>query len=261
MKKLLLTSSLAILITTDLFANGAVPPKPVDAPVVAAAPAYGCSDYFKSGFYVGLQGGYSSTRTRLNAVGPDYFSNELNSYGPINGDDNNFVGEVFAGARYTYSNCFVGGFELGGQFNSSKINRNLVGDLQGGQPGSYSLGLNHNFTLTPSLVFGRVLGERVFLYGKVGASITNFELNATDSNATFIGRSTKSVIGFAPAVGLEYAFSKFLSTRVELGGQFYGNDSRKLRQPLIANNQANLNLNTGAKTRVFNAKVGFVIKM
>lgn len=282
-KKILLTTSLSLLLVNNLFANGAVSANAGSAAGAghsgaagvgaasnsgngsssqsssasqsgASASSYGSAGYFSSGFYGGMQVGSSMADNKYNGTLSDDVNQALIVPFGLSDRKNKFVADVFAGARYVYSNNFVGGCEFGYESNYAKMQELFT------VPGvaDFDFRVKYGGRFTSSLVFGQIFNERMFAYGKLGIAVSKFsftEINTCGCVAFTTKNTTETKVAFAPAVGFEYALNRSWSTRFELGAELYGETSRSSAVPGEATLRAKANSN------VYNCKIGLAYKI
>ncbi len=255
-KKIVLTAVSSMLLATNLYANGA-PQMPVEQPApVPVCVGCGCPDaipFYKTGFYGGAQLGYEYMHTKLKA----HFDNGSGVTYRRSGTEetSGLLAEVYAGYRYLYSNCMMLGFELGGVFNTNAARERLN---YPNEPANFKLRSKRLFGIIPSVVVGKVFQERFMVYGKAGLAISGFESKIEHTNTNQQYTKDKTLVGFAPSLGLEYAVTTSASARFELGGEFYG--STKKKAAVDVNGSAG-SVKFSAKSNMLTAKVGVVVKI
>jgi len=259
-KKTFLTAASSLLIATNLYANGA-PQMPVEQPApVPVCMGCGCPDaipFFKTGFYGGAQLGYEYMNTKLKSR----FDNGSGATYRHSGTEetSGLLAEVYAGGRYLYSNCMMLGLELGGVFNTNAAKKTLS---YPNEPASFKLRSKRLYGIIPSFVVGKVFQERFMVYGKAGIAISGFESEITDRSANRKFSKDKTLVGFAPSIGLEYAVTTSASARFELGGEFYGSSSKTAPINITNGNITRIGSDKfEAKSNMFTAKVGVVVKI
>lgn len=267
--RIYLASILALFGSTDCFSNGNVPPAEAPAPAAQVAPA-DCSccytpdpawpdsaRFFRGGVYLGAQVGYEHTGGRLRG---DYTDPKIDFTSPysVHRSPNGVIGEVFVGGRYLLKNCMFIGAELGGVISSNQLEKNLtVIAVQR----DFNLKVERLFAVIPSATIGYVLNHRWMVYGRAGLAVARFhsEVHDVDNQGSNTHLShTKTMFGFAPALGLECAFSPTMSARGEIGGELYGSMHNSNN---VVNGDLTEIVTVKAHANFFNAKVGVVIKI
>jgi opacity protein-like surface antigen len=216
-KTMLLTSVTSFLLTGNVFANGNVPPMPEAKPEPVACVGCHCPSTAKY-FKSGF---YAGLQIGFNNMRTKLKANYVDSLGrsfPFSksGSRGGFTGGLFLGARYLFSNCMIAGFELDGDMSTN--------DLK-------------------------------LVYAKAGAAFTTFRQRVYDTGTTDTFSKSKSILGFAPSVGFEYAYSSSMSARVEVGGEFYGKTSSRL----VLTDKTVVRMKSNS--RLLTAKFGVVVKI
>jgi opacity protein-like surface antigen len=250
-KTMLLTSVTSFLLTGNVFANGNVPPMPEAKPEPVACVGCHCpstAKYFKSGFYAGLQIGFNNMRTKLKA---NYVDSLGRSF-PFSksGSRGGFTGGLFLGARYLFSNCMIAGFELDGDMSTNDLKARLKAPAR-----DLRARVQRRYSVIPAATLGFVFNHNKLVYAKAGAAFTTFRQRVYDTRTTDTFSKSKSILGFAPSVGFEYAYSSSMSARVEVGGEFYGKTSSRL----VLTDKTVVRMKSNS--RLLTAKFGVVVKI
>ncbi|MGN6670299.1 MAG: hypothetical protein ACTHJ4_02005 [Candidatus Nucleicultricaceae bacterium] len=237
--------------------------------------AHASEAHFKTGVYVGLAEGTSIGRPQFDTnYTPDstVTGNPLSGtpqHGSIKKTRASFFGEITFGGRYLYENGFFPGFEVGISVGSQNFNHdfhfNEPDPFYLPAPGDYLVkaSLKNKFSVTPSLVFGWVFAKQFNAFAKLGVNIARYKLDVAGLNYDPVfhsGSKEKTVISFAPQIGLEYSFSRHVSLFASLGAHIGGNVN--LDKPgffdlgVVFNDHLKL---TGRNT-TFTQKVGLLFK-
>jgi len=216
MKKLL-TLAAAIAISAPLGAYAAdlpmAPPPPPRAPAFVPPPPFTWT-----GFYVGINGGYSWGNINTNDNVGDTAS--FNSNGGI-------VGGTI-GFNYQW-NWFVAGFEgdvdwSGMKFSQTQSTAGFFGTS------TASLTYKNDVLSTFAARFG-VAADHALFYGKAGGAWTQeeFDLSGTDPTlGTLSGSNNFSRLGWMVGAGAEYAITNNLTVKAEYNYIDFGSQTETL---------------------------------
>jgi outer membrane immunogenic protein len=222
-----------LLVTSSLIALGAA--APASAADLAArpytkAPPMVAAVYDWTGFYVGANGGWGSSRSSWDAVPPNF------GFGP-EGSHDATGGTVGGQIGYRWqAGTFVFGLEAQG--NWADLSGSNSSQVFGGQ-------VNHTNVDAFGLFTGQVgyAVNNVLLYVKGGAAVTANSYRSTFGGATIGVTGDDTRWGGTIGAGLEYAFAPNWSVGVEYnhlfmqdrtytfttpGGAFFGTD--RIRQ-------------------------------
>jgi opacity protein-like surface antigen len=255
LKRLLLGSVSLVLNSSNLFANGAVPCPIQEAPIVCE----GChcpatSQFYKSGFYGGLQVGLQGMRTKM-------INSHLTAAGVVDGTGRKektktgFIGDMFVGVRVVLNNCWVTGLEVGGVINTNETNQNLTLKLTGVPNRHFHVKAKREYGIIPSLMVGHIFWDRHMAYMRAGIAFSHFKSKAHDVELSNNYDKASTKIGIAPVAGLEFAFSSSMSARLEVGAEFYGKLKKQLKL------KAGDYIRTKNRSNLYHAKIGVVVKI
>lgn len=214
---------------------------------------------FSTGFYGGIAGGYTNLKTKFRGTFDDGFGTPLSKFNfDTTGSDGGVVGEIFLGGQTVLKHCFLLGLEVSGLIDSNHTSKTAVEQRVNGV--SFRFTGDRTWAVIPSIVGGYIFHPAIMGYVKLGLGISRYETKVREVTPgippTFSLSKKKTLVGFAPAVGLAYALNQSLSLRGEIGCEIY--NSMKIRAdtaPLGAET-----IITKIRPRVISAKVGITYK-
>ncbi len=219
---------------------------------------------YKSGVYAGALLGYSRmhvdfTNTYSSPPGqvPRY---DRQTFAASQG---NITGGLLLGYRY-----LIGSFLLGFDCDLSLYNSNVREGITipFAIPSIFSGTLQRHYSATPSAVLGILFSEKWHGFFKLGLGVSKFTVSVVNelggSQTTF--SRTETVIGFVPAIGIEYAATDSISVLGTLSYEWYKKVERTVGPEILADG-AGTGLNIVEKIRarpqILNIKVGVIFKV
>ena len=204
-------------------AHAADLPAPLPAPAPAAPIAYAPPVYNWSGFYVGGNIGSG-------------FANSLWS-DPFNGATNSFS-----------KNGFIGGGQIGANVQFNWLVLGVEGDfdwtgLKGSGADSVGNAINTETEWT-STATGRIGAafDRLLVYGKGGVAFAH-DISALNDIAGGTASTNLTRVGWTAGAGLEYAFSRNWSAKIEYDYLGFGSEALNLPTPTFPAYSSNASLN------------------
>jgi outer membrane immunogenic protein len=216
MKKFLtLAAVLAMSAPLSAFAADlpVAPPPPPRAPAFVPAPPFTWT-----GFYVGINGGYSWNNVQTSDNVGDTAS--FNANGGI-------VGGTI-GFNYQW-NWFVAGFEADIDWADNKFSQTAF-DTTAFGTSSATVTYKNDVLSTFAARFG-VAADHTLFYGKAGGAWTQEEYDLSGSAAglgTLSGSNKFSRLGFMAGAGIEYAFTNNLTAKIEYNYINFGSSNETL---------------------------------
>ena len=214
-----------LLAGLGLLANFAAPAAAADLPrqMPYSAPGY-VTTYNWTGFYIGANGGWGSSRNSWDSVPPAFVGHE----GAHDADGGTIGGQV--GYRWQAGN-WVFGLEAQGNwadFNGSNVS--LIA----------APGVNHTKIDAFGLFTGQVgyAANNVLFYVKGGAAVTNNRYEGQFAGIV-IDRAEETRWGGSVGAGVEYAFAPNWSFGVEYNHLFMGTDNYNFRGVAFVGNSRN----------------------
>ena len=212
MKKILVLAA-ALAMSAPLTAFAADLPQP--PPPMPRAPAFVPPPPFTwTGFYVGINGGYSWNNWQ------DGIGDSFNANGGIVG------GTV--GFNYQWD-WFVAGFEGDLDWADNKFSQTATAsDIFG--VSSATLAYKNDVLSTFAARFG-VAADHALFYGKAGGAWTQEEFDLTGTDPVFgtlSGSNKFSRLGWMAGAGIEYAFTSNLTAKIEYNYINFGSNSETL---------------------------------
>jgi len=212
MKKLL-TLAAVLAMSAPLTAFAADLPQP--PPPMPRAPAFVPPPPFTwTGFYVGVNGGYSWNNWT------DGLGDSFNANGGIAG------GTI--GFNYQW-NWFVAGFEGDVDWAGNKFSQTQT-DSEFGGTSVATLNYKNNVLSTFAARFG-VAADHALFYGKAGGAWTQekYTISGTDPNfGTLSASNSFDRLGWMVGAGVEYAFTNNLTAKIEYNYINFGSDNQTL---------------------------------
>lgn len=222
MKKLLISASIAALgFATGAQAADIIQPQPV-APYQAPAFSW-------TGFYIGAQAGYSWSKGSVKA-------NEIIDHHKFSPDPDGFIGGIYLGYNYEFSNRIVLGLEtdmVWGNLDDKGTSYPLEGVIGGGQSalnghikqkwaGATRVRLGYGIDRWMPYVAGGVA------YSKIKSGIRQKSDGTAPNN--FLKDNTFT--GWTIGTGVDYAVTDNLLLRLEYRYSDYGNKSNSYNEVL-----------------------------
>lgn len=194
--------SLGVLLTSHAYAADAVVE---EVPVVAS--------FDWSGFYVGLQAGYLASEFDITFPGNPEFATKP--------DNDGFVGGIYGGYNYQFSNNWVIGAE--GEFNGASADGDDVVTSNGGPIPSEVWDSEINWT---AAIRGRIgyAMDRTLIYAAGGVAFADYDVHVSDSGVL---RDTISdtPTGWTIGAGAEHAFAENIVARVDYRYSDFGSET------------------------------------
>lgn len=232
----------------------------------AVTTAHASEAHFKTGVYVGLAEGTSIGRPQfdMNYIPDPIFGGSVQQ-ASIKKTRASFFGEISMGGRYLYENGFFPGFEVGISVGSQNFHHdfNYNDPLILPAPSDYSVkaSLKNKFSITPSLVFGWVFAKQFNAFAKLGVNIARYKLGVANSFQPYPSMSKeKTLISFAPQLGLEYSFSRHISLFASLGATIGGNVKLDKEGFFDIGGVFNDHLKLTGRNTTFTQKIGLLFK-
>ncbi len=222
---------------------------------------------FKSGFYLGAQAGYSQMKGKIDGVvdvdGPGGDTPPISASNSGNKSKSRAVADILIGGRYILKN----GFSLGGDVSTGYDGNSIASTLyhpgigpSGGTP--FKNTLKRTYFILPSLVIGKTFSPRFLGFIKLGLSISRLKNEVHNIGGENFLRSSKTAIGFSPAIGLEYACNQKISLLGTLCYERFGNIKKIHKnitgQPVDAASEYQ---SIFRKPQFFTVKFGVIIKI
>lgn len=199
------------------------------------APAYDEASIW-GGAYIGGQVGYNWAKSKVSSdnINDSLFDNYNSS---INASPAGFIGGIYAGYNWEFSNAYLFGIE--GDINYADLSKTTV-----------LTGPNNEYTFTPRVEFeGAVRArfgvnyERWLPYVAGGLSVARAKDTFTEQDAIILAgfEQTDTRIGFTIGAGVDYALTNNLLLRAEYryadyGKRTFGGDDDNARVKLTTNN-------------------------
>jgi outer membrane immunogenic protein len=221
MRRLILAMALGSIAVPAFAADLPVaPPPPPRAPAFVPAPPFSWT-----GFYVGINGGYSWNNWT------DNIGDSFNANGGI-------VGGTI-GFNYQW-NWFVAGFEADVDWADNKFSQTTFDTTALGTSFA-TLTYKNDVLSTFAARFG-VAADHTLFYGKVGGAWTQEEFDFTGADpvlGTLSGSNKFSRLGWMAGAGVEYAFTNNLTVKAEYNYINFGSSNETLNAnlggtPLVA---------------------------
>ncbi len=201
--------------------------------------------YKWTGFYVGVNAGYGFGSNSVDLGAPDSspsgFSQVLAAGGapwPGNLSAGGFVGGAQAGYNYQFDNYWVAGFEADLQYASIRDSSTVTAPPPPGfVPGITTVRQNISWLDTIRPRIGRLVTDRVLLYGTGGIAFAGVDRSATLEypqggnfnpgvlGQKYYGSSGGTKTGWTVGGGVEWAFAKKLSLKAEYLYYDLGNET------------------------------------
>lgn len=163
-----------------------------------------------------------------------------------------FLGELELGWRYVFPLGFTTGIEVAADFTDDHVSPSLQTALF-----NFRHKFKRNFSVTPALTIGHVFCYNWHAFVKLGVGVSWIKTHLTNVTTGTTFKKTKTKAGFAPSVGLEYAFNCNLSAVGTVGYEIY--ERVQSFYPLPIPN-ANLNANVRVVPKFFNTKIGVLYR-
>lgn len=164
---------------------------------------------FQSGFYAGLQGGYSLLNGKyknefFNGAGTSILHKTLH--------DSGIVGEALVGGRIVWENNIITGLEVSGLVDSNRLTHNFLHTFDDPLDRSiFNSQFRRQYAVIPAFVLGYQFCQRWHAFLKFGASISKFKLKEKNENDALTFVTSKHKTTFMPSIGLEYALNCLVS--------------------------------------------------
>jgi opacity protein-like surface antigen len=213
--------------------------------------------YIKSGVFGGVQAGTSFMHGKFNSTFNDP-PLQFRASGSASASKGLLA--LIAGYRHVFSNAFTLGADLTAAYEGShKISTIL---LQPPQPAAQPFvnKLKRSFSFIPSLTLGTVFAERFHAFLGLGVAISSFRVQVLNvaGNAGVSSSATK--IGFAPSLGLEYAWTHHVSLTAAAGYEIY-QKMRKTFGQALAPALAGSSYVSSISPRVMTVKFGVLYRL
>lgn len=178
---------------------------------MCSMPTLAQSNFYKSGFLVGAHLGTSFGSGSFNGVfNPNQAVGNVSSVSGKSRKTNALLG-VFGGYRYIFNEGLTIGGDVSANFlTSSEIKRRLI-HIQGADSFPFINRLSHQYSIVPSINFGKVICNRFHAYLGLGLAISKFrqKVDVVDADASV--NVSQIRLGFVPTAGIEYAVTHNVS--------------------------------------------------
>jgi opacity protein-like surface antigen len=217
---------------------------------------------FKSGFYIGAQGGWSKMDVKVRNDFDSAPGGAPATRENLSTSASSVVMDALVGGRYFTPNGFMGGVDFTASFSNHKSETRFSAGAVFAPPLARQLrvDISRQNTFIPSLVIGWTPKSTFLIYGKVGLGIAQFKTTVFNSNAggeSFTQRKTK--YGIVPSIGLEHSLSQSFSVNMSLSYEYYGTLKHAASQ-LLAIPTTDTCINT-YKPSFVTGKVGILYKL
>jgi opacity protein-like surface antigen len=189
--------------------------------------------YYQSGFYAGLQAGYSILRGKYkNEYNNATLATDLNKTLSNSG----IVGEILLGGRYLWDNHVITGLEVSALVDSNRLRHNFIHpipNLEVENFAPFSSQFRRKYAFVPSFILGYQFCQQWHAFLKLGASFSSFKIREDNLADRITFKTSKRKTAFMPGVGLEYA----LNCNVSFQGTFSYERYSKIRktfQPILS---------------------------
>ena len=216
MKRVLLTGAALLMLASGsaMAADLArpAPPPPVAAPAYIPPPVVPAFTW--TGLYVGLDGGYGFGTSRgasINAAGNNVFGYDFNVTGPLAGG--------FVGAQYQWSWVVVG---LEADWQWADLTGNSGTLTGGGLTATISSTVKSYGSARARLGYAM---DHWLLYGTAGWAWGDWTTSYTRTGSAPFTNSAASKGAWTAGAGIEYAFTNYLTGRIEYRYTYLGHDS------------------------------------
>jgi hypothetical protein len=169
------------------------------------------ADAWKSGFYVGAQGGYQHMKSKNqmeydDGINIENFKKSASSNGGYGG--------LQFGYRHFFPKKIFTSLNLAGGINSNKT-KAIADDSSGTDVLNK---LERQYTFSPSIQVGKAFTENMLGFLQFSFPISRMKLTANDGYEQVSKRMTQ--IGFAPGVGIEKKITQQISTSILAAYEF-----------------------------------------
>lgn len=163
-----------------------------------------------SGVYVGAQAGYAWGDSRLEFPGGNFSEP----------DPDGFIGGIYGGYNYQFSNNFVLGAEV--DVNYSDVNGDDIGRIADGSPfGGVTVSGDLKWSGAARLRAGYAI-DRFLPYVAGGVAFGSYDVTIDDNGDVSSDRQTMT--GWTLGAGVDYAFTDNIIGRFEYRYTDFGND-------------------------------------
>jgi len=220
---------------------------------------------YKSGVYAGALFGYSRMQTDFKSsydvggAGPAFSGREAPK-----AFQGNVTGSLFLGYRYLIQSIF-----LGVDCDLALYNNSTSKDYSFSTPGAptpFGARLQRHFSVTPSAVMGVTFLDNWNAFLKLGLGISQFTLKVL--NLTAPARhytKTKTLFGFVPTLGVEYAVTQAISVLGSVTYEWYPSIKRSVSGdellPGVGAAGWTVEHGVSVKPRVFSVRMGVLFKV
>ena len=221
---------------------------------------------YKSGFYAGALFGYSrmhvdfkNTYSRITVLPAEvgFVQNKTIGY------QGNVMGGVVFGYRY-----LVKSFLLGADCDISLYNTTVsklmpLSINNDGANAPFTARLQRYYSITPSFVFGVPFSKKWQVFLKFGMGISKFTSSIKNETVVQSFSTTKTVLGFVPAIGGEYALTDSLSVLGIVSYEWYQKVRFDVGDELVAapGLGAKISDRFVSRPQIFNVRVGVLLKI
>jgi len=232
--------------------------------ILGTTPSSANNAFFKSGLTAGGDIGYSKMMGRFTNDSQKTTTAGVVTFITSSATHKNFnassiIGSIFGGYRHITESGFAIGFNIGVSIDGSSVK-----DSGKINTVTFSTKLNRQFQITPALFIGQRIAERWMIFTELGLSVSRFKLKSTRTlnNITASHNKSFTKVGFAPAIGTEYAINKNLAVMGKLTYEIFGSTKKDVGSTtrtvgITTNKTAN---DVKVKPHYFTAKVGMLYK-
>lgn len=226
--------------------------------VSSSAFAEGNTSSFHNGAYIGANVGLSYKHMSGHEKESFDFGGLLTGKASRSPHHYSPMGEILGGYRHFFNNNFMLGGELAASLDPKALRskRKALTAVT-----SSSASLKQKFALTPQVVVGRTFAQKWMAFAKLGMAIARYDVKVKNFDPTGAvnfsnSHAHKTLLGFAPSIGVEYALNQKVSLNGTLSYVHFGKLSKNLKGNVISAPTTDLTHKIRVRPSTLTAKVG-----
>jgi hypothetical protein len=200
---------------------------------ISSMPTLAHSSYYKSGFLAGAHVGYSFGSGTFNgianlnvAVVPLLSaSGKANKSGPLIG--------LLGGYRHIFNQGFTIGADVTANIFGNNELKKQLNHTFAAVTSPFINHLKRNYSIIPSINFGKVLCDRFHVALGLGLGITRFKQQVDNVNALVSVSASQTKLGFVPSLRAEYAATQNVSFTGDVSYEMYQKVKKQFGQNAI----------------------------
>lgn len=186
-----------------------------------------------TGFYVGVQQGYNMLKSKYKDNFTDFAPGGTQLNRNASEHESGIIGELLLGGRMTYQSGWTTGLEVAFGTDSNESKKSFSYNFPITPQTIINRRIERSYFITPALVLGKNLCSKWHVFLKLGLGFSKFQSKIIDLTNNTSFKKSKTRMGFAPAIGAEYAINRAWAVQGSVGGEWYRNVKHTINPILV----------------------------